>query len=158
MKKIASNVLLVAALSSCSEEEQSAEVRPVLDIVKSQIAFAPEGGVGTIEVSCDGEFEVVAEQPWCEVSAQGSTVTVTVGGYGGLENRYSSIWVTSGEESLRVTAEQFGVYAKMQRGLSYVLDDAAADRSVPVVSNTGITVESSGDWISGSYDGEGSRI
>ncbi len=159
MKKITSKTLLAAALavtilSSCSEEEPSRETGQVLDIVKSQIAFAPEGGVGTIEVSCDGEFEVEAEQQWCGISVQGSTVVVTVGEYGGLENRYSSIWVTSGGESLRVTAEQFGVYAKMQRGLSYVLDDAAADKSIPVVSNTGIIVESSGDWISGSYDGE----
>lgn len=159
MKKITSKALLVAALavaalSSCSEEEHSRETGQVLDIVKSQIAFAPEGGVGTIEVSCDGEFEVRAEQQWCGVSVQGSTVTVTVGAYGGLENRYSSIWVTSGEESLRVTAEQFGVYAKMQRGLSYVLDDGTADKSVAVVSNSRITVESSGDWISGDYDGE----
>lgn len=159
MKKITGFALLaavsvVAALSSCSEEEQARDLRPVLDIVKSQIAFAPEGGVGTIEVSCDGEFDVLAEQSWCNVSVEGSTVTVTVGEYGGLENRYSSIWVASGDESLRVTAEQFGVYAKMQRGLSYVLDDSAADKSVPVVSNSKIKIESSDDWISGSYDGE----
>ncbi len=146
--------LAMTVLSSCAEEGRLSESVPVLGIVKSEITFAPEGGVGTIEVSCEGKFEVEAEQQWCHVAVEGSTVTVTVGEYGGLENRYSSIFVTSGDESLRVTAEQFGVYAKMERGLSYVLDDGAADRSVPVVSNSKIKVESSDDWISGYYDGE----
>lgn len=158
MKKITSGVLAlvlaVLTFSSCSDDGRLSEPRQVLDILKSEIAFAPEGGVGTIEVSCEGEFKVEAEQKWCDVTVDGSTVTVTVGEYGGLENRYSSIYVTSGDESLRVTAEQFGVYAKMERGLSYVLGDGAADRSVPVESNSRIKIESSDDWISGSYDGE----
>ncbi len=157
MKRIIYSVmasLAIIALSSCSDDGRIFESGPVLSIVKSEITFAPEGGVGTIEVACEGEFKVEAEQPWCEVTVNGSTVTVAVGEYGGLENRYSSIYLTSGEESLRVTAEQFGVYAKIERGLSYVLDDGPADRSVPVVSNSKIIVESSNDWISGDYDGE----
>ncbi len=150
--------LFMTAFSSCSDDGRISESSPVLGIIKSEIAFSPEGGVGTIEVSCEGNFEVEAEQQWCHVAVEGSTVTVTVEEYGGLENRYSSIFVTSGDESLRVTAEQFGVYAKMERGLSYVLDDGAADKSVPVVSNSKIRVESSDDWISGSYDGENVNV
>lgn len=159
MKKIFIGVLAaITAFTSCSKDEKISGTEPVLNILKSQLAFAPEGGIGTIEVSCDGIFDVTAEQPWCEISVDGSTVTVTVGEYGGLENRYSNIYVTSGEESLRVTAEQFGVHAKMQRGLSYLLDDGAADKSIPVVSNAEITIETSNDWISGSYDGENVNI
>lgn len=148
----------VTAFPSCSENDKISASEPVLSIIKSQIAFSPEGGVGTIEVSCDGTFDVKAEQPWCDVAIEGTTVTVTVGEYGGLENRYSNIYVTCGEESLRVTAEQFGVHSKMERGLSYLLDDGAAEMSIPVVSNATITIETSDDWISGDYDGENVNI
>ncbi len=162
MKKIIISALTVAtafiAFTSCSEDEINSGNESVLGIIKSQLAFTPEGGTGTIEVACDEAFDVKAEQPWCEVTVEGTTVTVTVGEYGGLENRYSNIYVTCGEESLRVTAEQFGVYAKMQRGLSYLLDDEAAEKSIPVTSNTTITIETSDDWISGDYDGENVNI
>lgn len=139
--------LVMMAASSCEKESALTVVKPAISITSSDILFGPDGGEGNIGFECDDQVTAYSEQPWCAVSVDGKTVSVTAEPYDDLENRYSSIILKSGADSIRVVAQQNGVVMYADVPESYALSDDGDEISFTVTSNRDVKVKSSSAWI-----------
>lgn len=138
---------VLAAASSCEDSQDLILEQPAVSITSSNVLFGPRGGSGTIGFESEEQVTAYSEQPWCTVSVDGNIVTVTASEYTELENRYSSIILKAGEDSVRVVAQQNGIVLKADVEDSYLLSNDAADMSFDVESNGDVKVKSSASWI-----------
>lgn len=139
--------LVMLAATSCEKESAVTVDKPAISITSSDVLFGPDGGEGAIGFECDAEVTAYSEQPWCAVSVDGTTVSVKAEAYDDLENRYSSIILKSGTDSIRVVAQQNGVVMYADVPESYALSDDGDEISFTVTSNKDVKVKSSSAWI-----------
>lgn len=137
----------VAVLDSCEDIQPSQPDQPVISITSSDVLFSPRGGSGSIGFESDVDVTAYSEQTWCTVSVEGNAVLVTAQEYADLENRYSSIILKAGSDSVRVVAQQNGVVMTADVEESYLLSDDAAEITFSVKSNCDVNVKSSASWI-----------
>lgn len=134
-------------LSSCENAIDDVNDRPSIEIVSSDIHFGPRGGSGSIGFRSDMAVTAYSERPWCEVSVDGGIVTVLASEYTELENRYSAIVLKTGQDSVKVVAQQNGVIMTSDTQEKYLLNDAKADISFKVEANSDVKVKSSASWL-----------
>lgn len=146
--RVISVLFAVTFLIACDEDNKITTDEPAIKIVSNSLLFGPQGGVGTIEFEAAGAVTAYSEQPWCSVTVQGNTVSVTATEYSELENRYSSIILECGHTSVRVVAQQNGVIMQVDIEDNYFLDDNAHEMSFKITSNCDVFVSSEDDWIS----------
>lgn len=118
MKYIYISIVLfsVSLLQSCDNDSYRAFTETQVIIEKSDVSFTSEGGTGQILVDPkEGTITASADQPWCEVSVSGHTISVTVGANVSLSSRKSLITIRSNDKVNYVP-----VY---QEPLKIILDD-----------------------------------
>mgnify|MGYP002622881386 FL=1 len=113
MKKIFSLIIAVAAVAmftACDRETDSPykAVEANIEIVSTDVVFAPEGGQGSITFTSTGSVTATSDKDWCSVSASSGTVSVTVGSWVDLEPRYALVTLKNGNYSVNVTVQQNG--------------------------------------------------
>lgn len=140
-------IIAMVFVSSCEDDNALEVNEPSIKIVSNSLLFGPNGGIGTIEFESEYSVNAYSEQPWCEVSVAGNTVTVTVSEHQELENRYSSIILEAGETSVRVVAQQNGVIVSADVEDKYLLGNNEHSIAFDVTSNGTISVSSSASWI-----------
>ncbi len=155
---IALLLLPVLFLSSCEDEFTPQVNKNCIRIVANNLLFGPQGGTGTVEFESSEAVQAYSEQPWCDVSVSGNIVTVVATGHIELENRYSSIILHSGNDSVRVVAQQNGVIINADIKDKYLLDDEARTINFNVESNGQVTINSSVEWIRCTVDGNSASV
>ena len=141
-------VLPVSALMvSCTDPSGIQVQKKAITITSAEVLFGPKGGTGTIGYESELAVTAYSEQPWCSVSVEKNQVIVKAEEYADLENRYSSIILQAGDESIRVVAQQNGIVMKAEVPEKYYLSDEATEISVTVDSNSDLKVRSSATWI-----------
>lgn len=138
---------IMAGASSCEDPQELIVEKPAVSITSSDVLFQPMGGVGTIGFESDETVTAYSEQPWCTVSVEGNKVMVTASEHLELENRYSSIFLKAGEDSVRVVAQQNGIVMTSDAKEEYVMPDDKGEISFNVTSNSDILLKSSASWI-----------
>lgn len=156
MKKYIIILLAGAALLavSCQEEKIAYEIRDNITVVSQDLVFQPQGGTGSIVVEAESAITASADRPWCTVSVSGMTVNVTVPAWTEKENRYAKITIKSGDESIALTAQQFG---EVIGGLDMADLTSPAEGTVKefnFVSNMPVSMTSGENWIHVSVDEE----
>lgn len=108
----------VSLLQSCDNEDRYRGFSETqVKIEKSDVSFTSKGGTGTILIDpSEDAITASADQPWCEVSVSGHTITVVVGENKSLYTRKSLVTVKSNDkvnyvpvfqESLRIIPEEY---------------------------------------------------
>lgn len=138
---------VLAAVSSCEDSQDLILEQPAVSITSSDVLFEPRGGVGTIGFRSEEPVTAYSEQPWCTVSVDDNMVTVTASEYMELENRYSSIILKAGEDSVRVVAQQNGIVMTSDAEDEYLMSDDKGEISFSVTSNSDVVLKSSASWI-----------
>jgi len=141
-------------LSSCEDSHVAEAPGPAVSIVSSDVLFGPRGGTGSIGFESEGVVTAYSEQPWCSVSVEGKTVSVTAGEYADLENRYASIILKADGDSVRVVAQQNGIVLTSDAEDEYVAGDAQSEINFTIKSNSDVRMQSSASWIRCSMAGE----
>jgi hypothetical protein len=149
-----SALALVAAVSCRKTNEQAIEWRTELQVVSSDLVFAPVGGSGTAVLNLSGA-NVTSNASWCQASVSGETVSVTVDEWGGLESRYAKLTASRGGESLDISVIQYGVN---MGGVAIEPEVTAYAQggtfSFPCATNAMVRASSSADWLTVSLDGD----
>lgn len=141
---LAGAVLLAVA---CQEEKITYEIHDNITVVSQNLVFQPQGGSGEVVVEADSPVSASADRPWCNVTTNGMTITVTVPEWNGKESRYAKITIKSGQETIDLTAQQFG---EVIGGLDMTDITSPAEGSVKefkYVSNLPVSMTSSESWI-----------
>ena len=146
--------LSIAVLNGCESKEGNYETLKTINVVSTDLVFQRAGGTGTVVVEAEGAIVATSSRPWCTTSVSGNTITVNVGEYDGLDNRYADIVITSGDYSTRVTAHQYGCYFLLPEAEdSYHLEDVNGQVAIPLSHNN---YEPAGvadvDWLSTVYE------
>lgn len=140
-------------LVACESGEGDYETMKTINVVSTDLTFQPSGGTGTVVVEAQGSVTAVSSRPWCTATVNGGTITVTVSEYDGLDNRYADILITSGKETTRVTAHQYGLYFLLPEAEdSYHVEDLNGSVEIPLTHNNyEPETEADVDWLSASY-------
>lgn len=163
MKRILTiiSIAAVALFCSCNEESvnpyEAEEGNPVR-ILSQDLLFEAAGGTGQVVFESENPVNVTSELPWCVISTQGNTVTVSVGEYGGLESRYCRIYLTSESDTKIVVAQQKGAWLSMVSGQEIITGDSPAILSVGARSNVSLRVSSDSPWLTGRIEGDSLKI
>ena len=156
MKKYLYILLAVAALLAvaCQEEKITYEIHDNITVVSQNLIFQPQGGSGEVVVEAESPVSASADRPWCNVTANGMTITVTVPEWTGKESRYATITIKSGQETISLTAQQFG---EVIGGLDMTDVTSPAEGSVKefkYVSNLPVSMVANESWIHIAIDEE----
>lgn len=163
MKRILTIISIAAAALFCSCNEESVnpyeteEENPVR-IISQDLLFEASGGTGQVVFESETPVDVTSELPWCVISTQGNTVTVSVGEYGGLESRYCRIYLTSESDTKIVVAQQKGAWLSLVSGQEFITGDSPAALSVGARSNVNLQVSSDSQWLTGRIEGDSLKI
>lgn len=150
------SLLAVLALAACQRKEQEPiEWRTELQVVNSELVFAPFGGSDSFTVNLSGA-SVTSNKSWCQASVSGTNVDVTVGAWGGLESRYAVLTLTREGESVDVTVIQQGVnLGGVEIGSEIILSGEAGEYTYPFESNANMGVSTEDSWITPSLEEDG---
>ena len=149
MKKYLYILLAGAALLAvaCQEEKITYEIHDNITVVSQNLVFQPQGGSGEVVVEAESPVSATADLPWCNVTCNGMIVSVTVPEWTGKESRYAKITIKSGQETISLTAQQFG---EVIGGLDMTDITSPAEGSVKefnFVSNLPVSMTSNESWI-----------
>lgn len=152
MKKI---FYLIAMLSvalfaiGCDDRETDEMMaQKTLQVISSDIVFQCTGGSGSVVVDAPSSVSAVSSAPWCTVSVSGNTINVSASEYEGLENRYSEIVITSGGQSTKVTAHQYGRYYQAEIPGTLHFEDEGGQLDILVLhKNYDPEMSSGADWL-----------
>lgn len=137
----------LAVASSCEDPQELVVEQPAITIISSDVLFGPRGGSGTIGFESEEPVTAYSEQPWCSVEVGEGIVSVKAEEYGELENRYSSVFLKSGADSIRVVVQQNGVVMMSEAEDEYLMSDAKGEISFKLSSNGDVSLKSSASWI-----------
>ena len=154
-------IVAVAAIASCKKENPYQPRVKTLSVVSSDLTFSNAGGTGTVVVEAEGSVSATSEKPWAQVSVSGKTITVTCDPWDQFETRNAKITITSGDESLDITAIQQGVVFYMD-GASitdeFVMSSKPEAYTYYFTSNAEVSADSNTEWLTVTYDDEAESI
>ena len=158
MKRYAILILSFAAaavLSACRQDEPVyIEPDTMLGVKASSLVYQPDGGTGTITLDTDQPLTAESVQPWCKTSVSGNVVTVTADPYSGLETRYSTVTVRSGDKSVSLVAHQYGVIVRSFDFGDISTGNAAFEKEFTFDANTSrLEVTSDSEWVTTEVEG-----
>lgn len=160
MKKISYLFILSLCLLSfvsCAKDSEDAYLSTSLSVVSSNVYFTAAGGTGTIVVNASSGVTATADQPWCKVAVSGNTISVTVPELDKLEGRASSVTISSGSSSTKVTAQQAG-YVFEIGAKNLTTSDTAKTLSYYYKHSIPVTLKSSADWFSVAEEGDSIHV
>lgn len=154
-------LVAVVAIASCKKENPYQPRVKTLSVVSSDLTFSNAGGTGTVVVEAEGSVSATSEKTWAQVSVSGKTITVTCDPWDQFETRNTKITITSGDESLAVTAIQQGVVFYMDGAAitdEFVMSSTSEEYVYSFTSNTEVSAESNSEWLTVTYDEETKTI
>ena len=154
-------LVAVVVIASCKKENPYQPRVKTLSVVSSDLTFSNAGGTGTVVVEAEGSVSATSEKTWAQVSVSGKTITVTCDPWDQFETRNTKITITSGDESLAVTAIQQGVVFYMDGAAitdDFVMSSTSEEYVYSFTSNTEVSAESNSDWLTVTYDEEAKTI
>ena len=150
-------LVAVVAIASCQKENPYQPRVKTLSVVSSDLTFSNAGGTGTVVVEAEGSVSATSEKAWAQVSVSGKTITVTCEPWDRFETRNAKITITSGDESLDITAIQQGIVFFMD-GMAitdeFIMSSTSEVYSYVFTSNAEISAESNVEWLTVGYDNE----
>jgi len=164
MKKIliiSSLTILLGAAMSCTRETVGTNPygSTEVEIVSSDLFFAPAGGSKTVTVSASGSVSATSNKDWFKASVSGNTITVTADPHYEYTSRSGLLTITEGENVSEIAVQQQGVCFNSKAD-SIAVPRVDASKNIYYTTNVELTLTTSDSWLSATLDedGEGTFI
>lgn len=148
MKKLLNIFILPLFIVLFTFCEKGDDADDALRVLKSEVNFDANGGVGIIEISKQDEnIEVVSDVAWCIPNLSGRVITVTVLVNEELSSRTAMIKILSEGKATEVAVTQGGALFDMPKmDYLYFLPEGNAIR-IPFSSILPLSVEIENNWL-----------
>ena len=156
MKKITFSIFLLALIgmvlstASCKEDEVEFTPKESLKLQNYDLLFDCNASQGSVTVDAVGNVTVQSEQPWCNATASGNKVNVSVTDNTSTEGRSSKLTIKADGKEIVVVAQQKGLVFSVNDGNAYEVIAAAQEHVIDIAysGNKEISVEPSDvDWV-----------
>jgi len=154
MKKIIYFLFCAIALCSCSKDDDEV----IFTLSATELTFEVNGGEQVVNIVTDGKYECSYSEDWITIRQQKDKIRVIVDENLTEEERIAFVSIScNGEPRQQIKVSQAGIQLSLE-ALSFNVPAKENELTIPVSSNSKISIECTDEWLNVTSIAEGMKV